>query len=183
MVPVRTALASRFSPCVAAATLAGAIGGALACAAFALLAISFRANFIIVGIGINLVVAGLTATATAALFGTAGTISTPELRPLANWSIPGLDAVPWIGNVVSGQTLLTYLSWVIAPLFAWWLANTPAGLTVRMTGSRPDIADAMKRPVAANPFGACARQDRRLMPAPRTATFMLPSIRSGSPGR
>lgn len=131
---------------VAAATLAGAIGGALACAAFALLAISFRANFIVVGIGINLVVAGLTATATAALFGTAGTISTPELRPLANWSIPGLDAVPWIGDVVSGQTLLTYLSWVIAPLFAWWLANTPAGLTIRMTGSRPDIADAMKRP-------------------------------------
>ncbi|UWU19482.1 ABC transporter permease (plasmid) [Rhizobium sullae] len=133
---------------VVAATLAGAFGGALACAAFALLAISLSANFIVVGIGINLVVAGLTATATVALFGTAGTISTPELRALPNWSVPGLEAVPWIGDVISGQTPLTYLSWVIAPFFATWLANTRTGLTVRMTGSRPDITDAMKRPAA-----------------------------------
>jgi simple sugar transport system permease protein len=56
--------------------------------------------------------------------------------------------MPWIGEVVSGQTPLTYLTWILAPAAAWWLASTKGGLTLRVTGSRPEIADAMGRPSA-----------------------------------
>jgi ABC-type uncharacterized transport system permease subunit len=134
--------------------IAGAATGAAVSAAFALLSVTLRANVLVVGIALNLLAAGGTATATAALYGTAATISTPELQPLPSWELPGLRALPWVGHVLSGQTPLTYLSWILAIVLSWWLAHTKGGLTLRVTGSRPDVADAMGRPAARTQWSA-----------------------------
>lgn len=127
--------------------LGGVLAGILVSACFASCAITLRANTLVIGIAFNFLAAGATTTATSALYGTAGTISTPDLRALPTWSIPGLESVPWLGKVLSGQTSLTYLALALAVALTWWLTHTRWGLTARVTGSRPDIADAMRRPV------------------------------------
>lgn len=120
---------------------AGAGIGLLAGALFGLLTITFRANGLVVGIGLNFLAAGATATATTALYGVAGTISTPDLTALPGLTLPGIDRIPWLGDVLSGQSPLALVALVLAVVMAWWLANTQPGLRLRVTGSRPDIAD------------------------------------------
>lgn len=132
-------------------TLIGALGGAatgaLVCAGFAWLTVTLRANSLVIGIALNFIAAGATATASSAIYGNAGTISTPDLGPLPEWHLPGIASLPWVGDVVSGQTPLVYLSLACALALTWWLANTRAGLTTRVTGARPEIAAAGGRPV------------------------------------
>lgn len=127
--------------------LGGVALGALVCAAFAWLTVSLRANALVIGIALNFLAAGATVTASTAIYGAAGTIATPNLTPLPTWNLPAVGSIPWIGQVITGQTSLTYISIVIAIVLAWALAHTRWGLTVRVTGSRPDIANAMRRPV------------------------------------
>jgi simple sugar transport system permease protein len=128
-------------------TLGGVGTGVLVSAVFALTVVRLRADSLVVGIGLNFLAAGATATAASAVYGVAGTISTPDLRPLPSWPVPVIKSIPWIGDVLSGQTPVTYLSWVLALAIAWWLANTRAGLTIRVSGSRPEVAEAIGRPV------------------------------------
>jgi simple sugar transport system permease protein len=141
-------VAAKTSGSTAFGVLAGAGAGMLVCAAFALASITLRANGLVIGIALNFLAAGGTATATAALYGVGGTISTSALQPLPAWDIPVVSDLPWVGAVLSGQTPLTYLSWLLAPAVALWLSRTRGGLTLRVTGSRPDVAEAMGRPVA-----------------------------------
>jgi simple sugar transport system permease protein len=128
--------------------LGGAATGAFVCTAFALLTVTLRANALVIGIALNFLASGATVTASTAIYGTAGTIATPNLASLPTWNIPAVSSIPWLGDVISGQTSLTYVSLVIAVVLAWVLAHTRWGLTVRVTGSRPEIADAMRRPVS-----------------------------------
>jgi general nucleoside transport system permease protein len=128
--------------------LGGAATGALVCTAFALLTVTLRANALVIGIALNFLASGATVTASTAIYGTAGTIATPNLAALPAWNIPTVSSIPWVGRVISGQTSLTYISIVIAVALAWALAHTRWGLTVRVTGSRPEIADAMRRAVS-----------------------------------
>jgi general nucleoside transport system permease protein len=130
-----------------AGTLAGAVSGILIAALFALLTVGLGANGLVVGLALNFATAGGTAVATTALYGISGAISTPNLRTLPTWHLPGFGRLPWIAQVVSGQTPLTYLSWAAAAAVAWYLHHTRAGLTIRAAGTRPDVVAGAGRSV------------------------------------
>jgi ABC-type uncharacterized transport system permease subunit len=131
-----------------AGTLAGAATGMLIAGLFAVVSIGLRANVVVVGLALNFVASGGTAVATTALYGISGTISTPNLRALPTWNLPGLDRIPWIAHVISGQTPLTYLSWAAAAGVWWFLRHTKGGLTIRAAGTCADVVAAAGRSVA-----------------------------------
>ena len=56
--------------------------------------------------------------------------------------IPGLADVPVVGPALFSQPPITYLVYILAPILAWWLAHTHAGLALRAIGDRPDAAEA-----------------------------------------
>jgi ABC-type uncharacterized transport system permease subunit len=124
-----------------AAGYAGAVvGGLIVSAIFALCVVAWRADQIITGTAITLLSAGITGTVYRALYGSIGAaLNLPTSAPLR---IPGLASMPFVGAALFEQPPTTYVAYLVAPLIAWWLGNTHAGLALRAIGERPEAAEA-----------------------------------------
>jgi simple sugar transport system permease protein len=137
---------------VSAGLGAAIVAGAAVAAIVALFAVALRANQIITGTAVTLLALGLTGTLYRSAFGAAGAaLGTPTLAPLA---IPGLVAIPVIGPALFAQPVTTYLAMALAPIAAWWLSRTHAGLALRACGENPAAALAAGIPVGRMRAGA-----------------------------
>jgi simple sugar transport system permease protein len=83
---------------------------------------------------------GATATLYQALYGSAGAaLNISTSAPLA---IPFLSALPVVGHALFAQPPIAYAAYLLAPVLAWWLGHTHAGLALRAIGERPEAAEA-----------------------------------------
>ena len=103
----------------------------------------FRGDAVVIRIGMNLLASGLTAYLLRQLFGVSGVFSDPNIAELAKIRIPSIQSIPWLGWIVSRQTVLTYLSWALTALVAYVLYRTPTGLRLRGVGEDPEAAGTM----------------------------------------
>ena len=110
----------------------------------AFLSITLRANQIVTGIGINILVLGATTLAYRALFGSR---SRAEIPGLAKWAPPGLGELPILGEHVFQQTWLLYAGALLIAATAWGLRRTALGLAIHAAGSAPAAADKSGLPV------------------------------------
>lgn len=78
----------------------------------------------------------------------------PKITPFAPWPIPGLAAIPLIGEGFFAQTPLTYAGFAVAGLTALVLFRTPLGLALRAASEPPG------RGRGAGPFRHCAAHRR-----------------------
>jgi simple sugar transport system permease protein len=115
------------------AALCGGAAGAAAAVPFTLVITRLRANEIIVGLGFNVVVAGLIGYLLPVAFGIYGSLNPENLRSLPGLTIPLLDRVPLL-KAFSGQTILAYLALASIPAVAWFLRATAAGIRLRASG-------------------------------------------------
>jgi general nucleoside transport system permease protein len=135
---------------------AGMLAGLALSTGFGAFVIALRANALMVGLAINFLALGGTNLALQMIYGVQGGLSSPRLGSIPTLSIPGVNQLPWLGDVLSRQTILTYASWCAAAGIAWWLVSTRAGLTLRVVGLRPEIASALGRSVAGTQWTAVA---------------------------
>ena len=103
----------------------------------AFLSITLRANQIVTGIGINILVLGATTLGYRALFGSR---SRAEIPGLDKWVPPGLADIPYIGEHVLTQTWLLYAAIVLIVLVGWVMRSTALGLAVHAAGTAPQAA-------------------------------------------
>ena len=97
-----------------------------------------RADQIITGTAITLFALGLTGTVYRTVYGSGGVaLTTPTA---VTHTIPVLSALPLIGRAFFAQPLVTYALYLIAPLLAWWMQRTHAGLALRAVGEYPPAA-------------------------------------------
>lgn len=116
----------------------GAAAGLLVAALFALFTVGLRADQIITGTAITMFALGLTGTLYRTIFGASGVaLDTPTSGVLR---IPGLADIPLVGQALFAQPPATYAVMLIAPLLAWWMQRTHAGLALRAIGEYPDAA-------------------------------------------
>jgi ABC-type uncharacterized transport system permease subunit len=114
------------------------VSGMLLAALFALIAVSLRANQIIVGTALTLFAAGLTGTTYRAGYGAGGaSLSLPVADVIA---LPGLASIPVIGRAFFAQPPSTLLLYALLPLAWLLLTRTHAGLALRAVGEHPDAA-------------------------------------------
>lgn len=120
---------------------AGAMAaGVVVAALFALFVIVLRADQIITGTALTLLSLGATGTLYQSMYGSAGAaLNVPTSAPLA---IPGVSSLPVVGSAIFTQPPVTYVIYLLAPIMAWWLRYTHAGLAVRAIGERPEAATA-----------------------------------------
>ena len=69
----------------------------------------------------------------------AGTVSL-----LPNFSIPGLDLIPFLGKIFfTDQSILVYIGYLLVPLSWYYINRTRPGLHQRAVGEYPSAADAL----------------------------------------
>jgi simple sugar transport system permease protein len=121
------------------AGLAGSVMGLL----MSLIITRLDANEIIVGLGFNIVAAGLVRFFLKSAYDTSGTLSLPDVNRLPRWDIPVIKDIPVLGAIFSGHDILTWLAWLLVPATVWFLARTRAGLRLRAAGAGPKAARAL----------------------------------------
>lgn len=103
----------------------------------AFLSITLRANQIVTGIGINILVLGATTLGYRAIFGSR---SREEIPGLDKWAPPGLADIPILGEQVFRQTWLLYAAVLIILGVAWVMRSTSLGLAIHAAGVSPQAA-------------------------------------------
>ncbi len=117
----------------------------------AFLSITLRANQIVTGIGINILVLGATTLGYRALFGSR---SRAEIPGLDKWAPPGLADIPLLGEHVFHQTWLLYAAIVLIVAVSWTLRATAVGLAIHAVGVAPLAAANSGLPVNRIRYGA-----------------------------
>ncbi|OKL46314.1 ABC transporter permease [Boudabousia liubingyangii] len=115
------------------------VGGALVGVLLALFTVHFRADHIVVGVVLNMLVLGLTSF----LYSTVLTHSAEYNRavPLKPIGIPILKDIPIIGPIMFNQSILVYLVYVAVIGLQFALFRTRWGLRTRACGEHPKAAD------------------------------------------
>ncbi|MFK0276691.1 ABC transporter permease [Ensifer sp. NPDC090286] len=103
----------------------------------------FGGDPIVIGIGLNLLAAGLTTYLLSALFGVTGTLVDPAVIALPRFGIGAFAGIPVLGAIVDGHNLLVYLSWLLVLVLNVYLFRTRWGLRLRGIGEVPSAAAAM----------------------------------------
>jgi simple sugar transport system permease protein len=110
-------------------------------------AFKLKTDIILVGIAVNMMGSGGTLflckvitnlTEGKAMASTTGLITRSLCIP--DITIPLLSQIPFLGRVLSGHNLLTYLAFLFCRLTSLMLYKTPLGLNIRAVGENPDAA-------------------------------------------
>lgn len=92
---------------------------------------------IVVSIALNLLAAGLTAFLLRALFGATGAFNDPAIVGFPAITVPGLAAVPVLGPLLSGQSILFYLALLAVPALQLFFSRHYLGMRMRAAGENP----------------------------------------------
>ncbi|WP_144797325.1 ABC transporter permease [Microbacterium paludicola] len=130
-----------------AGLIAAMVAGVLVSLVLAVFAITYYVNQVIVGVVLNVLVAGLTTFLyRQVLNADPGTLNSPPLFPVI--PIPVLSEIPVLGPVVFRQTIIVYLMYITVFLVWFGLYRTRWGLRLRAVGEHPQAADTVGIKVA-----------------------------------
>lgn len=118
------------------------VAGTLLASIYAFASLWLKADFIVVGIGVNLLAAGLSIFLLQVFYGNPG--ATP---PSANIRLPKIDVgplanIPGIGGAINGQTALVWIAFLCVPLASLVLYRTKFGVHLRAVGEDEAAAQA-----------------------------------------
>lgn len=119
---------------------AAIVAGVLVSWLLAVFSIKYLVNQVIVGVVLNVLVAGLTSF----LYSTVLTGGDTELNApphFPNLRIPGLADIPVLGPILFNQTILGYAMYLLVIALWFALFRTRWGLRVRAVGEHPKAAD------------------------------------------
>lgn len=117
-----------------AAILAGILCGLL----MALLTVTLGVNQHVSGLGITLLLTGLSLFSFRLQYG--GSSTPPRINPFTQ--LEPFKNIPYL-NTITQQYLLTYITFLVIIPLAWWLLyRTSFGLKVRAVGENPEAVDA-----------------------------------------
>jgi simple sugar transport system permease protein len=116
------------------------IGGALVAMILASFSIRYLVDQIIIGVVLNVLVAGITSFFySAVMTSNSETFNFPGT--LAFLPIPGLSDIPVIGPILFDHRITTYAVFVLVPLIGLLMYKTRWGLRLRAVGEHPLAAD------------------------------------------
>lgn len=107
-----------------------------------LFVIKFHSDEFIIGVALNIFAGGLTVFLLRTIFKVKGSFTGPGIVPLPTVHIPGVSSIPVLGPLLSGNTLLVYVSWLLVPICWAFIYKTPLGFHLRASGEYPDALTA-----------------------------------------
>jgi len=130
--------------------LAALVTGVLMSLLMGFFAFKLKTDIILVGIAINMMGSGGTLflckvitnlTEGKSMASTTGLITKSLCIPDIN--IPLISSIPFLGKVISGHNLLTYLAFILCLLTSIMLYKTPLGLNIRAVGENSNAASSV----------------------------------------
>ncbi len=109
---------------------------------FALATLVFKADFIVVGIGVNLLAVGATVLMLTVFYGNAGVTPGNVKAILPKIDLGPIGNIPIIGPAINDQTILVWLAFLLVPVYAYVLYRTPYGVHLRAVGEDEAAATA-----------------------------------------
>jgi simple sugar transport system permease protein len=122
---------------VLAAMVAGGMLGLL----MAFLACTLKVDQVVSGLAINLLSSGLTFYMFRLAFKDVGSQNLPSIETFDEARIPLLADIPFVGQIVFSQHILTYVALILVPLIWFVLFRTKFGLELRSIGENPRAVD------------------------------------------
>lgn len=119
----------------------GMLAGAAMSLIMAFMAITLRLNQTVIGLGINLLASGLTFYWFRITFAIGGESTTPTVDIFPSVKIPLLANIPYLGDILFSQRLLTYFALLMVPLVWFFLYRTKYGMALRGIGENPGAVD------------------------------------------
>lgn len=92
---------------------------------------------IVVSIAINILAAGLTTYLLRAIFDVTGAFSDPGIAGFGPVDIPLIASIPFVGKLLSGQSILFYVALAAVPALHYFFARHRLGLRMRAAGENP----------------------------------------------
>ena len=96
-------------------------------------------NPVLAGIALNTFSGGLTIFLTYYLTGNKGSTQSLNSPVVPNIDIPIMENIPVIGPIVSGHSILTYVSLLLVVLLTLFFWKTPYGVRIRAVGENEEI--------------------------------------------
>ncbi len=122
--------------------IAAMIGGVLVSLILAIFAIKYVVDQTIVGVVVNVLVAGLTGFLYSRVL-QADPANLNSAPKLPTFEIPVLSQIPVIGPVLFNQSVLVYIMYITVALIWFALNKTKWGLRTRAVGEHPKAADTL----------------------------------------
>lgn len=127
---VSTALAS-----AVLGVFASIVFGVLIGLFFALFTVKLRSDEFIIGCALNTFAMGITVYLSRSLFDSAGISNAPHF---GNITVPLIDRIPFVGDVLSGHSVFVYLTWLFVAAMWLFVYRTPMGFWIRASGESPE---------------------------------------------
>ena len=122
--------------------LGAVLVGVLLALVIGFFAFEMKTDIILAGIAINMLGAGGTIfmlNMLTGMKGNTGALVTRELL-IPTVKIPLIQSIPFVGQVLSGHSVLTYVAFLLVWLMWVLLYKTPLGLNIRAVGENPNAA-------------------------------------------
>ncbi|MET3290298.1 UNVERIFIED_CONTAM: ABC-type uncharacterized transport system permease subunit [Brevibacillus sp. OAP136] len=127
--------------------VAGIAASVLISLAMGFFTLRLKVNIIIAGFAVNIFGSGVTVFLLNVLFGATGNYNPSDLDKIPTVIIPGIEAIPVVGKLLSGHNLMVWVA-LLAVLFCYYmLYRTPYGGHLRSIGEAPDAARSLGIPV------------------------------------
>lgn len=106
-------------------------------------ALKLKTDIILAGIAVNMLGGGGTVFFMYLASGDRGYSANLASKVMPTISIPIIENIPVLGQIVSGHNLLTYIAFICVALVWVLLYKTPMGLKIRAVGESPNAADSV----------------------------------------
>lgn len=102
-----------------------------------------KTDEILAAIAINLIANGATILILLTASGDRGVSSSVNSIAIQRVAIPIIENIPFLGQVISNQNILTYISLIMVAVIHIFIYKTPLGLRIRAVGENKDAAESV----------------------------------------
>ncbi|HIZ22962.1 MAG TPA: ABC transporter permease [Candidatus Blautia faecigallinarum] len=120
--------------------LAAMVCGLLVAFLYGVTTIYMNQHQIVMGTAIAILITGFCTFFYRVIFGVQTVPLTVD--PLPVIEIPLLSKIPFIGEILFSQNIITYLTYILVPIIFYVIYKTSLGLSMRSCGENPEAADA-----------------------------------------
>ena len=120
--------------------LAAMVCGLLVAFLYGVTTIYMNQHQIVMGTAIAILITGFCTFFYRGIFGVQTVPLTVD--PLPVIEIPLLSKIPFIGEILFSQNIITYLTYILVPIIFYVIYKTSLGLSMRSCGENPEAADA-----------------------------------------